>query len=122
MNLFAVAAVSALIAASSPAQAQPQVQPADLADLQCLGLAAVIAGQSEEGSAEQTGVVAGMMYFLGKLEGRTPGTDWLAELARHVEIWSPEDLQAVAPRCAQEMQVKGQALVDWGTAMQARGQ
>ena len=115
MVAVALAAVLGLSAGS----AQAEVKGADLADMQCLALVAYLGGQAAEGTDEQAGLVGGMMYYLGRLEGRSPDTDWLAELGQFLITLEESDLQAVAPRCGMELQVKGQALISWGEAFQA---
>ena len=113
-----------LTAAAAPASAQSAaVSAAEKADMQCFAVTAYLAGQYAEGSEEQIGLTSGMMYFLGRLEGRAGGTDWLKLIADY--ILEPDDAQLGAEldsqreRCGLLLQNRGQALVDWGAAVTA---
>ncbi len=115
---IAIAALAlGLMTGSALAQSR-DIAPADLRDVECLAVTAVAVGATEAGSEQQMGLVGGMMYFLGRLEGRTPGTDWLSYFASYVQ--SPDiekKLVAQYDRCAQEMN-KGNALVQFGEMME----
>ena len=107
-----------LMAGPTLAQSR-EISPADMRDVECLAVTAVAVGSTQEGSSEQMGLVGGMMYFLGRLEGRTPSTDWLAYFAAYVQ--SPDAEKKLEPhydRCAQEMIDKGAALEQFGEAIQ----
>lgn len=116
--LAAAAATMALAAVSAPAQAQAQtstLSPPNLADMQCLSIFAFIAGSSADLSEEERGgVVGGVMYYIGRLQGREPNTDWYAEIARYADTAQASDLEANRQRCAGEVTALGQALVDLG--------
>lgn len=92
------------LALAAPAQAAPDPDQ----DLRCFAV-----GLSLIESNPTAGLTAAM-YFMGRLEGREPNTDWYARLARHLETVTPESLQADAQVC-------GQILVDKGQEMQDRG-
>lgn len=123
-RLIGMTAALLLATAATAASAQTAaVSAADKDDMQCFALVAYLAGQHEEGSPEQTGLAGGMMYFLGRLEGRAPGTDWLKLLADY--ILEPDDarlgaeLEAQRERCGGVLQDRGQALVEWGATVSA---
>lgn len=105
---------------ASPALGQSrEISPADMRDVECLAVVAVAGATAEPDSDEQMGLVGGMMYFLGRLEGRTPSTDWLAYFAAYVQ--SPDVEKKLEPhyeRCGREMIDKGAALEQFGEAMQ----
>lgn len=121
-RLILAACAAASLGFAGGAQAQSQIKPADQADMQCLAVAAIVAGQAAEGTQEQAGAVGGIMYYLGKLEGRTPGVDWLAELTTHLQTLDEAGLAAAAPRCSAEMITKGQQLTEWGQKLAGQGQ
>ena len=122
MKSLAVLLAAAGLLCAAPAAAQDaNLAPADLADLQCMALVAVMAGIAmEEGGdgeatdAELAGMSGGLMYYLGRLEGRSPGIDWLDQLVALLDKIELEELDAVAPRCSKELMEKGQALVAFG--------
>lgn len=123
-RLIGMTAALMLAAAATPSSARIQaVSPEDKADMQCFAVTAVLAGQYAEGSAEQTGMASGMMYFLGLLEGRTPGTDWLQVLADYIlhtdDARLGVELEGQRQRCGEILQTRGQAMVEWGAAVSA---
>jgi len=129
-RLIGMTAAVLLAASAAPALAQNAAHgAADKGDMQCFAVVAYLAGQSEEGSVEHTGLASGMMYFLGRLEGRAPGTDWLRALSDYIlapdEARLTSELEAQRERCGLILQTRGQALVEWGAkltaAAQARG-
>ncbi|WP_296166192.1 hypothetical protein [uncultured Brevundimonas sp.] len=107
---------------AGPALAQSRdIAPADLRDVECMAVVAVAGGAAEEGSDEQIGLIGGLMYFLGRLEGRTPGTDWLSYFGTYIQAPDIEKkLEAHYERCGQEMIDKGAALEEFGEIMQAK--
>lgn len=118
--LAVVLSVSALSSAAPVAAQDANFAPADRADLQCMALVAVMTGMSMEEGVEGedatrlAGLASGMMYYLGRLEGRSPDTDWLAELGLFLDKTELADLDAVSPRCGKELMAKSQALVAFG--------
>lgn len=123
-RLIGITAALLLAASAAPVSAQDAaVGAADKADMQCFAVMAYLAGQYEEGSVEQTGLASGMMYFLGRLEGRAPDTDWLKALADYIltpdETRLGAELETQRERCGVILQNRGQALVEWGAKMTA---
>jgi hypothetical protein len=121
-RLIGMTAALVLAAMATPALAQA-ISPTDRADMQCFVVTAVLAGQSEEGSPEQAGLATGMLYFLGRLEGRSPGTDWMQALADF--ILTPDDatlwaeIESHEVRCLGIIENRGQALTAWGETVAA---
>lgn len=119
-RLIAVATAALLLSAGvASAQSTGALKPADRADLECMAVAAYYGGGVEDGSPEQAGLVGGLMYYLGKLQGRTPGVDWLAHLREMVLTMEPSDIEALGPRCGAEMSAIGTELEAWGNDMAA---
>lgn len=111
---------SAALAALSLVQAAP-ADPALEQDLRCVAVLSIVLGQMPE---ERRGAAtAGVMYFIGRAEGRRPGINLETELVR---IVGPlENLDALQPdlqRCSKELETQGAALQAMGKALQARGQ
>jgi hypothetical protein len=120
-SLTALFSAAVLLSALPVAAQEASLAAADRADLQCMALVAVMAGITmEEGGDDDgaatrlAGMSGGLMYYLGRLEGRSPDIDWLAQLTDYLEKAEAEDFDAVAPRCSKELIEKGQALVDFG--------
>lgn len=119
-RLVTTAAALALMTGSATAQS-PEISPANMRDVECLAIMAVLGGSIEEGSTEQMGAVGGMMYYLGRLEGRTPGTDWLAYFTTYLQSPNIEkNLEPHYERCGQEMIDKGASLVQFGDMIETK--
>lgn len=116
MKPLMIAALVGAMALASGAQAQA-TKPQDMADLKCLALTAYLGGQMSEGDERRAGLAAGVMYYLGRLEGRTPGVEWLGRLAEYLETAEVADLQGEAQRCGEELKERGAALTTWGSRM-----
>ena len=101
----------ALMAALGTAPAALAQDAAVAADVRCIAIAGLAAGQAP---AEQQGqIVAGMMYFLGKLDARAPNLD-IAAAIRLQLVGLQANGQAEAQRCAAEVSGRGRALQDIG--------
>lgn len=117
----AVLSTAALLCAGPVAAQNADHAPANQADLQCMALVAVLAGLAMEEGTEQedhatrmAGLSGGMMYYLGRLQGRSPDIDWLSELSLFLGKAEFSDLDAVAPRCGKELSETGEALIAFG--------
>lgn len=117
MLKLALGTAAAVMLTALPAQAQErQLSPADRADLNCLVIVAAILGEQAESGEDMAGGIGGLMYYLGRLEGRTPGVDWLEQAGYLLEDPKGMDFEAEAMRCGEELVVKGQYMIDWGEA------
>lgn len=106
--------VLGLLAGAAQAQAQAQAEkPADLADLQCMALYAILANEPDQQAAAGLGV----FYHLGRLEGRTPGVDWLARMHAYADTVTVEQVAANGARCSAEMSRAADAMQRVGGAL-----
>ena len=103
------------------AAAATQPNPADLQDLRCIaafaGLSA-LAGKPDD----KEKMVIGMLYFVGKIDGRSPGFDYqgqLAALAAQPD-YAEKNLFADAKRCGDELKARGDELQKLGNALDNR--
>lgn len=117
MKIMMIAAAFALtLAGAAPAMAQ-DMGAQDKADMQCFAALAYLGGQVGADSPEMAGLAGGMMYYLGRLEGRSPSIDWLGRLETYLTSVDEPELQSHLERCGAELSVKGAALVAWGDAV-----
>lgn len=116
MKTLMIAAVLALSTVAAPASAQTQ-NPQNMADMQCFASIAYLAGKSEADAIQIAGLTAGTMYYLGRLEGRSPNVDWLQQLHIYLNATDEAEIQSHLSRCGTELSAKGDALVAWGEAM-----
>lgn len=99
---------------------QDTAAAANDADLKCMAIFSALASQAKE--ADQPGLVSGIMFFYGKIAGRSPAFDVEAGMLRILKA-DPDGkgLEAERMRCAQEMQKRGEALSKMGERISAAG-
>jgi hypothetical protein len=113
--MLAAGAVLALACGSGVAAAEESADT--VSDLRCFVTVSMLARQVEEANKGSVMVVA--VYYLGKLDGRTPKLDLAAQaesLAR--KLWS-EDYRAEAVRCSTAMGARGEQLLAVSQRLQA---
>jgi len=81
------------------------------ADFRCYAAAVVMAGASVDDQEVVNAAAMIAFYYLGRLEGRAPDTDWIS---RGVMIGNSQAdvLVGELPRCAGEFEAKSQELID----------
>lgn len=115
MSLFA--ALAAVAALTAPADDLSDLKPADKADLQCMAVAVVAIGMTED-DTHKAGLATGATFFYGRLQGRTPGADWLARFTTYIRSEPVDDLEAQRMRCAGEIGAMATAFTSAGEALQ----
>lgn len=86
-------------------------------DVRCVAVVALLISQTADDKAK-TGLAAGMMYFLGKIDARTPGYDLESALRRISDaVDKGESLAADAKRCGEILQERGRYMMDFGQRM-----
>lgn len=110
---FALAAVAPTANPANPAQ---------LRDLRCL--AALTSVTESVPEPQRAGVMAGAMYFVGRIEGRDPAIDWARSIV--AAVGDEKVFQAALPqelkRCGDEMRTKGEALQRMGETLKQRAE
>ncbi|MDB5422452.1 MAG: hypothetical protein JWR59_2399 [Brevundimonas sp.] len=105
-------------ATAASAQSSTARDPVNRADLQCMSIMAAGVGMMEDGSKEQLGLVAGMSYYLGRLEGRAPSVNWLDELGSYLAGDFQDEVKTQSERCGAEMIAFGARMTSWGERIQ----
>lgn len=116
-SVFAIAAAVALSVSAPAAQAQ-EISTQSRDDLTCFAVFAAIFGDPESGLSgdERIAVSSGVTYYLGRLEGRDPQTDWLAYLRDNEEaIYTRVLDEAEFQRCGTEYSAVGARMVAAGS-------
>jgi len=103
-----------LVLAAAPLSAQTGEAEADL---NCTAILATRISDTEPGE-KRSGMIAGLMYYIGKLEGRNPQIDLKAELKRTYATLTHERAAAEAQRCDSSLSTKGQSLQKIGSELQ----
>ena len=92
---------------------------ADTADLQCLGVFIYMGGQGEDAAAKAW-FTGHAQHYLGRLQGRSPDTDWLDRLTSYFAGPFPQEFDAQRARCGPEAEVRDDALQAWSEGFMAR--
>ena len=98
-----LAALAAVAALSAPADDLSDLKPQDKADLQCMAVAIVSIGISQDEALQFT-LAKGATFFYGRLQGRSPDIDWMARYAAYMRASSGPELDVHRERCAGEIQ------------------
>lgn len=107
-----LAALAATLSLAVAPQAAPALSAADTADLQCLAVSMVVSGMAENEDV-RTGLMAASMFYLGRLEGRSPNVVWLDRLSDYLKTAAPEEMQTQTQRCGTEIAAMGGRVQDW---------
>lgn len=105
------------ISLTRPAHAAPPVET--VADMQC-----VVVGVRLAGSADQHQGLSGTMlaiYFLGRIDGRSPTVDLQQLLVEEVKNMSDAALKVAATRCGAELSRRGVEITRIGQKVEALG-
>ena len=105
--------LTALSLAAALTTAAPD--PATEGDLRCVAVIASVLGKGEVEGEVKAGLVGGMMFFVGRIEGREPTLDLKAALRRTFN--SPtitQEIEDNRQRCADIMQSRGNLLMSLG--------
>lgn len=106
---------SLLAALSAAAVAAPSD---DADDVRCLIVAAEL-GDSKDKELEQAGSIM-TMYYLGKLDGRSPGTDLEALVARQASAMGEEEKERLLIACSAQLELRGKQLEAVGERLSRR--
>jgi hypothetical protein len=105
-----------LLAATLAGPAIAQKPEALENNLRCITVLSAITGNLPE--AQRAQMAAGVMYFVGQVDGQAPGTDLKVELRRLIPTLTPALVSTEAQRCGAILTAKGAQLQDMGKALQ----
>ncbi len=116
--LSALSLGAVLMATTAMAPAQDPISEVDLKDMECLALYAWMLGENPD---EESFAVAGMVYHIGRLEGRNPGSDQVGRFSTWTKSQTDQALTArierARPRCAAEIGSLGESMIRHGSDM-----
>ncbi|PAX07496.1 hypothetical protein [Sphingomonas lenta] len=113
MTMFAALLAPLLIQAAPAASADPVKNE----DVRCLAVMAFATGNTKE--QDRAGLVAGTMYFLGRIDARMPGLDYRAALRRLLtDEASLKAFSTEAVRCGAILEKRGGELQALGQQLQ----
>ena len=113
MRWGSILAGGVLALAAAPALAENLTQN----DVRCAIIAFNMAGSDNPNFRTQG--VMGSLYYLGKLDGRTPGLDLEARVRAEVTKMTPEQSKIEGQRCAAELGQRSKALQEMGARLAA---
>jgi hypothetical protein len=114
----AMALAGAALLAAGSARAQPKAP--DPQDLQCLVVTFIMADSKDEGT--KAAGALGAFFYLGKIQGKTPGADLDKPIMDLAGNLSANDIKAYGERCGAELKAEGQAVSALGQRLQKAGQ
>ena len=83
---------------------------ASQADLQCMGLLAVAIDDPALSDTLKQQYSGGMMYYLGRLEGRDPRTNWVRRMMDYTDSTPVQQVRSHSPRCGHDLLANGQEI------------
>jgi hypothetical protein len=99
-----------------PLQARAQ-QAEDIADIRCVAVGIRFA-ELPDSSQKSTGTLL-VLYYIGRLDGRTPSLDIEKLLTEQITRMSAADYSAEAARCGKWLSTKGAQITHIGEDMQS---
>ncbi|WP_427788713.1 hypothetical protein [Brevundimonas diminuta] len=102
--------VAALITTALLGADLSDMPAASAADLQCMGLLAVAIDDPAASDALKQQYTGGMMYYLGRLEGRDARRDWIGRMLDYTDTTPVQQVRSHTQRCGQELIAKGQEI------------
>jgi hypothetical protein len=105
-------AVSSALVAAIPAAAQSD----DATDLRCFVVASVLMNSSDRN--QRAAGVIGSLYFMGRLDGRSPSLDWNKRLTAEMAAMSGSDISTVSAACGAIMAAQGRRMGEMGKEVQ----
>ena len=112
-SLIATAAFFCLVAAA------PAPDPETRADLRCFIAISALTG-SEDAATQQAGMI-GSRYFLGRIDGRSPGLDLENAIAAEAADMDEAQQKALLESCGAQLAKRGSEVVAAGERLEARG-
>lgn len=86
-------------------------------DLRCIAIVSVALSQAEED--KKASMIAGVMYFVGRLDSEAPNADLATEMKRVVSGMTQEEAVAHGKRCSAILIERGHALQTVGDALRS---
>lgn len=90
-------------------------------DVRCMAAAFVSLSLAKDPDT-QAAFQSSVIYYLGRIDGRSPDGDLEMRLTRELMSMSREDLQREDARCAEALKTRGSALIEAGRNLQRRAE
>jgi len=86
-----------------------------VADAQCLVVGARLSASSDPQQRVPGQMI--LMYYLGRIDGRSPNTDLEALIKTETQKMTASELQSAAGRCGKEFSARGEEIVRIGKSL-----
>jgi hypothetical protein len=115
---LALAAAAAITAITPAMAASPQtsVDARTKADIRCIAAMAA-AGVNAPNDQGKEIARLGVLYFMGRIDGRTPGISMETVVPAEIRAMTLADIQAATPDCVSQLQARGTTLDAIGAAL-----
>lgn len=112
-----------MIAAAVAAAPVAPISAMDLADSKCIAIIALMAGKAQD-ETQKTGLASGLMYYIGRIDARTPGFDFSGQIIRlfNDKTFMETQIKPEAQRCGAEMTAKGKEVQAFGDSLKQAAQ
>ncbi|MEH3040977.1 MAG: hypothetical protein PGN21_13015 [Sphingomonas paucimobilis] len=88
-------------------------------DVTCIAVLSIAANGAT--AEQQSGLISGLMYFMGRVDRAAPGFDYGGYLARMIKTKDGDaTIQAASPRCSAKLIEVGGSMERWGEALQRK--
>jgi hypothetical protein len=115
LALAAAAAMTAITPALA-APAQASVDARTRADIRCIAALAAAGANAQNEQAKEIARL-GVLYFMGRIDGRTPGIAMETVVPAEIRAMTLADIQAATPDCVSQLQARGATLDAIGAAL-----
>lgn len=102
----------ATIARADPAATQT------VADAQCMVVGARLSASTDPQQKVPGQMI--LMYYLGRIDGRSPSADLKALIKTETRKMTPSDLQSAATRCGRQFAARGEEVVQIGKSLDGK--
>lgn len=109
------ASLALSICALPPAAKADSANTQTVADAQCMVIGAHLSASSDPQQRVPGQMI--LMYYLGRIDGRSPHTDLTGLIQSQTQRMSESDLKAAANRCGKEFSARGEDIVRLGNSL-----
>lgn len=111
---FGVLTVLSICTLTTAAKAD-SVNTQTVADAQCMVIGAHLSASSDPQERLPGQMI--LMYYLGRIDGRSPHTDLTGLIKSQTQKMNESDLKAAASRCGKEFSARGEDVVRLGNSL-----
>lgn len=100
---------------ADPAKATDSMNAQTTADAQCLVIGAQLSGSADPREKMPGQMI--LMYYLGRIDGRTPNADLKTLITSETRHMTVADVKSAASRCDREFSARGDEIVRIGKSL-----